>query len=81
MIERADLVILAPSAPVRELLGGLLDRPSADFDVHGSPRPKTRPTQPAEAEFARRPNAESRYYTLPSPGKSCAFSNGTITSL
>src|SRR5260221_5172689 len=34
VVERADVVILAPTAPVRQLLGGLLDRLLADFDVH-----------------------------------------------
>ena len=34
VIERADLVVLAPAAPVLELLGGFLDRLSAHLDVH-----------------------------------------------
>src|SRR5262249_6650857 len=36
VIERADLVVLAPPAPVLELVGGLLDRLSSDLDVHQS---------------------------------------------
>ena len=36
VVERADLVVLAPAAPVRELLGGFLDRLLADLDVHRS---------------------------------------------
>ncbi len=35
VVERADLVVLAPAAPVRELLGGLGDRLFADLDIHG----------------------------------------------
>src|SRR6185437_7079446 len=34
LIERADLVVLAPAPPVRQLLRGLLDRFPADLDVH-----------------------------------------------
>src|SRR5262249_46329956 len=34
VIERADLVVLAPAAPVRELLGGFLDRLAAHCDIH-----------------------------------------------
>jgi len=34
VVERADLVVLAPASPVRELLGGLGDRLFADLDVH-----------------------------------------------
>src|SRR6185437_11969514 len=34
MVEGADLVFLAPAAPVAELLAGLGDRLFADFDVH-----------------------------------------------
>ena len=36
VVERADLVVLAPAAPVRQLLGGLGDRLLADLDVHGA---------------------------------------------
>ena len=36
LVERADLVILAPATPVRELLGGFRDRFLADLDVHGA---------------------------------------------
>ena len=35
VVERADLVVLAPAAPVRQLLGGLGDRLFANLDVHG----------------------------------------------
>ena len=35
VVERAALVVLAPAAPVRELLGGLGDRLFANLDVHG----------------------------------------------
>ena len=34
VIERADLIVLAPAAPVRKFLRGLGDRFLADFDVH-----------------------------------------------
>ena len=35
VVERADLVVLAPAAPVLELLGGFADRLLPDLDVHG----------------------------------------------
>ena len=35
VVERADLVVLAPAAPVGQLLRGLGDRLFADLDVHG----------------------------------------------
>jgi hypothetical protein len=34
MIERADLVVLAPASPVLELFGCFGDRLLADFDIH-----------------------------------------------
>ena len=36
VVERADLVVLAPAAPVRSFFGGLLDRLLAHLDVHRS---------------------------------------------
>ncbi len=36
VIERADLVVLAPAAPIFEFLGGLGDRLAADSDVHSN---------------------------------------------
>src|SRR5262249_52530338 len=33
-VEGADLVVLAPASPVRELLGRLLDCSSPDLDIH-----------------------------------------------
>ena len=38
VVERADVVVLAPAAPVRELLRGFFDRLLADLDVHDSAR-------------------------------------------
>src|SRR5208283_1395582 len=35
VIERADLVVLAPAPPVAELLGGFRDRLPTDNDAHG----------------------------------------------
>src|SRR5580704_2886302 len=35
MVERADLVVVAPAAPIPEFLRGLGDRLLADGDVHG----------------------------------------------
>ena len=42
-VQRADLVFLAPAAPVRQLLRRFLDGLEADFDLHAFPRDATLP--------------------------------------
>jgi hypothetical protein len=37
VIERANLIVLAPAPPVLELFGSLADRLPADRDVHSAP--------------------------------------------
>ena len=37
MVQRADLVVLAPAAPILELLGGVIDRRATLGDIHVVP--------------------------------------------